>query len=69
MSGVDRKQVKTSLKNEEIIQQQKHSSKACGRGCTSKYSIKEDSLYAEYKEARTKGKFLKISPIPMYTHL
>ena len=46
--GVDRKQVRTWLKNEEIIQQQKHSSKASGRGCTAKYPIMEDALYAEY---------------------
>ena len=59
MFGVDRKQVRTWLKNEEIIQQQKHSSKASGRGCTAKYPIMEDALYAEYKEARAKGKFLK----------
>ena len=59
MFGVDRKQVRTWLKNEEIIQQQKHSSKASGRGCTGKYPIMEGALYAEYKEARAKGKFLK----------
>ena len=57
--GDDRKQVRTWLKNEEIIQQQKHSSKASGRGCAAKYPIMEDALYAEYKEAREKGKFLK----------
>ena len=50
--GVDRKQVRIWLKNEEIIQQQKHS-----RGCTVKYPIMEDALHAEYKEARVKGKF------------
>ena len=55
MFGVDRKEVKTWLKNEEIIQQQKHSSKASGRDCTAKYPIME----AEYKEARAKGTFLK----------
>ena len=59
MFGVDRKQVRTWLKNEEIIQQQKHSSKASGRGCTVKYPIMEDALYAVYKEARVKGKFFK----------
>ena len=59
MFGVNRKQVRTLLKNEEIIQQQKHSGKASGRGCTAKYPIMEDALYAEYKEARAKGKFLK----------
>ena len=59
MFGVDRKQVRTWLKNEEIIQQQKHSSKASGRNCTAKYPIMEDALYAEYKGARAKGKFLK----------
>ena len=53
MFGVDRKQVRTWLKNEEIIQRQKHSSKA------SKYPIIEDASYAEYKEAKAKGKFLK----------
>ena len=58
MFGVDRKQVRTWLKN-KIIQQQKHSSKASERGCTAKYPIMEDALYAEYKEARAKGKFLK----------
>ena len=41
-------------KNEEIIQQQKHFSKASGRGFTAKYPIMEDALYAEYKEARAK---------------
>ena len=60
MFGVDRKQVRTWLKNEEIIQQQKHSSKGSVRGCTTKYSIMEDALYAEYKEARAKESFLKI---------
>ena len=50
MFGVDRKQVRTWLKNEEIIQQ--HS-----RRCTVKYPVMEDALYAEYKEARVKGKF------------
>ena len=59
MFGVDRKQVRTWLKN-KIIQQQKHSSKASERGCNAKYPIMEDALYAEYKEARAKGKFLKI---------
>ena len=59
MFGVDRNQVRTWLKNEEIIQQQKHYSKASGIGCTTKYPIMEDALYAEYKEARAKGKFLK----------
>ena len=59
MFGVDRKQVKTWLKNEEIIQQQKHSSKTSGRGCIAKYPIMEDTLYDEYKEARAKEKFLK----------
>ena len=59
MFGVDRKQVRTLLKNEEIIQQQKHSSKASGTGCAAKYPIMEDALYAEYKEARAKGKFFK----------
>ena len=59
MFRVDRKQVRTWLKNEEIIHQQKHSSKASARGCTAKYPIMEDALYAEYKEARAKGKFLK----------
>ena len=59
MFGVDRKQVRTWLKNEENIQQQKHSSKASGRGCTAKYPITEDALHAKYKEARAKGKFLK----------
>ena len=59
MFGVDRKQVRTWLKNEEIIQQQKHSSKAFGGGCTAKYPIVEDDLYAEYKEARAKGIFFK----------
>ena len=59
MFGVDRKQVRTWSKNEEIIQQQKHSSKASGRGCTAKCPIMEDALYADYKEARAKGKFLK----------
>ena len=57
MFGVDRKQVRTCLKNEEIIQQQNHSSKASGRGCTAKYPVMEDALYAECKEARAKGKF------------
>ena len=48
MFGVDRKQVRTWLKNEKIIQQQKPSSKASGKGCTAKYPIMEDALYAEY---------------------
>ena len=60
MFVVDRKQVRTWLKNKKNIQQQKHSSKASGKGCTAKYPIMEDALYAEYKEARAKGKFLKI---------
>ena len=55
--GVDRKQVRNWLKNEETIQQQKHSSKASGRGYAAKYRIMEDALYAEYKEARAKGNF------------
>ena len=59
MFGVDRKQVRTWLKNEEIIQQQKHYSKVSGRGYTAKYPIMEDALYAAYKEARGKEKFLK----------
>ena len=59
MFGADQKQVRTWLKNEEITQQQKHSSKASGRGCTAKYPIMEDALYTEYNEARAKGKFLK----------
>ena len=59
MFGVDRKQVRTWLKNEEIIQHQKHSSKASGRGCTAKYPIMEDALYAEYKDVRSKGKVVK----------
>ena len=59
MFGVDRKQVRIWLKNEEIIQQQKHYSKVSRRGCTAKYPIMEDALYAEDKEARAKGKFLK----------
>ena len=59
MFRIDQKQVRTLLKNQEIIQQQNHSSKASGRGCTAKYPIMEDALYAEYKEARAKGKFLK----------
>ena len=59
MFKVDQKQVRTWLKNQEIIQQQKHSSKASARGFTAKYPIMEDILYAEYKEARAKGKFLK----------
>ena len=45
MFGVDRKQVRTWLKNEEIVRQQKHFSKASGRGCTAKYPIMEDALY------------------------
>ena len=59
MFRVDRKHVRTWLKNEGIIQQQKHSSKASGGGCTAKCLIMEDALHAEYKEARAKGKFLK----------
>ena len=59
MFRVDQKQVRTWLKNQEIIQQQKHSSKHSGRGCTANNPIMEDTLYAEYKEARAKGKFLK----------
>ena len=59
MFRVDRKQVRTWLKNEEITQQQKNSSKASGRGCTAKYPVMEDVLYTEYKEARAKGNFLK----------
>ena len=55
MFEADRMQVRTWLKNEEIIQQQKYSSKAFGRVCTSKYPIIKDALYAEYKEV----KFLK----------
>ena len=39
MFGVDQKQVRTWLENEEIIQQQIHTSKASGRGCTAKYPI------------------------------
>ena len=46
--GVDQKQVRIWLKNEEIIQKQKHSSKASGRGCTARYPIMEDALYAEF---------------------
>ena len=57
--GVDRKQVRSWIKNEETSEQQKHSSKASGRGCTAKYPIMEDVLYAEYKEARAKGTFIK----------
>ena len=57
MFGVDRKQVRTWLKNEEIIQQQKHSSKTSGRGCTAKYPIMEDALYAEYKKQKQKEHF------------
>ena len=59
MFGIDQKQVRTWFKNEEITQQQKHSSKASGGGCTTKYLIIEDALYAEYKEVRAKGKFFK----------
>ena len=59
MFRVDQRQVRTWLKNQEIIQQQKHSTKASGRDCTANNSIMEDALYAEYKEARAKGKFLK----------
>ena len=59
MFGIDQKQVRTWLKNEEITQQQKHSSKASGGGCTTKYLIIEDALDAEYKEVRAKGKFFK----------
>ena len=59
MFGVDRKQARPWLKNEEIIQQQKHSSKTSGRGCFAKYPIMEGALYAEYKGARAKGNFLK----------
>ena len=59
MFRVDQKQVRTWLKNQEVIQQQKHSSKASGRGRTANNPIMEDTLYAEYKEARAKGKFLK----------
>ena len=54
MVGVDQKQARTWLKNEQIIEQQKHFSKASGRGCTAKYPIMEDALYAEYKEVRAK---------------
>ena len=57
MFGVDRKQVRTWLKYEEIIQQQKYSSKASGGGCPAKYPIMEDALHVEYKEARAKRKF------------
>ena len=49
MFGVDRKQVKTWLKNEEIIQRQKHSRKASGRGCTTKYPIMDDALVSKNK--------------------
>ena len=59
MFGVYQKQVRTMLKNKEIIQQEKHSSKASGRGCTAKYPIMEDALYAEYKKSKSKRKFLK----------
>ena len=55
MSGVDRKQVRNWFKNGEIVEQRKHSSKASGRGCTAKYPIMKQDIYAEYKE----GKFLK----------
>ena len=54
MFGVDRNQVRTWLKIKEIIQQQKHYSKASGIGCTTKYTIMEDALYAKYKEAKAK---------------
>ena len=58
MFGVDRKQVRTWLKNEKIIQQQKPSSKASGKGCTAKYPIMEDALYAEYiKKQKPKENF------------
>ena len=56
MFGVDRKQVRTWFKNGEIIEQQKHFSKASGRSCTAKYPIMKQDIYAEYKE----GKFFKI---------
>ena len=67
MFGVDRKQVRTWLKNEEIIQQQKHSSKPLGKVAlhpimppdTAKCPIMENALYAEYKQARAKETFLK----------
>ena len=49
MFGADRKQVTTWLKNEEIIQRQKHSSKASGRGCTTKYPIMDDALVSKNK--------------------
>ena len=52
MFGVNQKQARTCFKNKEIIQQQEHSSKPSGRGCTAKYPIMEDALYAECKEAR-----------------
>ena len=57
MFRVDQKQVRTWLKNQKIIQQKKHSSKTSGRGCTANNPIMEDTLYAEYKEARAKGRW------------
>ena len=67
MFRVDRTQVRTWLKNEEIIQQQKHSSKPLGKVAphpimppdTAKCPIMENALYAEYKQARAKETFLK----------
>ena len=57
MFGVDRKQVRTWLKNEEIIQQQKHSSKASGRGYTAKYPIMEDFYMLSIKKQKQKENF------------
>ena len=38
--GIARKQARSSIKDEENIQQQKLQSKASGRGCTSKFDGK-----------------------------
>ena len=59
MFGVNRKQVRTWLKHEEKIQQQKHYNRAVGRGCIAKFPFMEKALYAECKEARAEGKLLK----------
>lgn len=57
--GVDRKQVREWVQNEEKITKQKSKSKAHGRGCNARYPLIEDKLYSEFTTMRAEGRKVK----------
>ena len=54
--NVDRKRIGQWRKQEESPVNQKRGSRSNGRGCTSRFPLREQALYDDYKKTRDEGK-------------